>query len=285
MNPSKIILSLFACAALSACETELDSFMLTYKPRLVINSLMTTDQAVWASVNSNIPLADSLGPAPIENATVVLFDQVGNQYPMPFNFGQGRYEAAILPKPGEHYEVVANYANFPQATGNTTLPSTVKIVPSTWVDNTGVDLDGFPTGTLSLKIVDDKQERNYYNISLYRYDDFIAQWFIISPDFQDKELESQSISTPDGGFVISDALFNGAVKTFNFTTPFASKGQQYKYMISVQSMNEDYFLYIQSLDQYTQQSGLFTEPVSVFSNIEGGLGICAGASVLKDTIR
>jgi hypothetical protein len=56
-------------------------------------------------------------------------------------------------------------------------------------------------------------------------------------------------------------------------------------MVKVQNMNEDYFLYVQSLDQYTQQSGIFTEPVSVFSNIEGGLGICAGASVLKDTIR
>jgi hypothetical protein len=285
MNYNKLILGIAVCVGLAACETELDSSMLTYKPRLVVNSLMTTDQVVWASVNSNIPLADSLGPAPIENATVVLFDQAGNQYPMPFNFGQGRYEAAIRPNPGEHYEVVANYANFPQAVGNTSLPKKVNLPASTWVDNTGVDEDGFPTGTLSLKIVDEKQERNYYNISLYRYDDFIAEWFIISTDFQDKELEAQSISTPDGGFVISDALFNGAVKTFNFTTPFASKGQQYKYMVKVQSLNEDYFLYVQSLDQYTQQSGLFTEPVSVYSNIEGGLGICAGASVLKDTIR
>lgn len=273
------------CLGLAACETELDSSMLTYKPRLVVNSLMTSDQMVWATVNSNIPLADSLGPAPIENANVVLFDQAGNQYPMPFNFGQGRYEAAIRPNSGELYEVVANYTNFPQAVGNTTLPKNVNLGATTWVDNTGVDEDGFPTGTLSLKIVDEKQERNYYNVSLYRYDDFIAEWFIISPNFQDKELEAQSISTPDGGFVISDALFNGAVKTFNFTTPFASKGQLYKYMVKVQSMNEDYFLYVQSLDQYTQQSGIFTEPVSVYSNIEGGLGICAGASVLKDTIR
>lgn len=273
------------CLGLAACETELDSSMLTYKPRLVVNSLMTSDQMVWATVNSNIPLADSLGPAPIENANVVLFDQAGNQYPMPFNFGQGRYEAAIRPNSGELYEVVANYTNFPQAVGNTTLPKNVNLAATTWVDNTGVDEDGFPTGTLSLKIVDEKQERNYYNVSLYRYDDFIAEWFIISPNFQDKELEAQSISTPDGGFVISDALFNGAVKTFNFTTPFASKGQLYKYMVKVQSMNEDYFLYVQSLDQYTQQSGIFTEPVSVYSNIEGGLGICAGASVLKDTIR
>jgi hypothetical protein len=285
MKYGKFILSISLWVGLSACETELDSSMLTYKPRLVVNSLMTSDQVVWASVNSNIPLADSLGPAPIESANVVLFDQSGNSYSMPFNFGQGRYEASIIPKPGEHYEVVANYGNFPQAAGNTTMPKNVAVAPSTWVDNTGIDVDGFPTGTLSLKIVDDKQERNYYNISLYRYDDFIAQWFVISPDFQDRELESQSISTPDGGFVISDALFNGAVKTFNFTTPFASKGQQYKYMVKVQNMNEDYFLYVQSLDQYTQQSGIFTEPVSVFSNIEGGLGICAGASVLKDTIR
>ncbi len=271
--------------SLYACESPLDSTALTYKPRLVVNSLMTSDQVVWATVNSNISLVDTIGPAPIENATVQLVDQNGNVRSMAFNFGQGRYEANVNPKPGERYEIVANYANFPQAKGSTEVPPALNLPPSTWVDNTGVDADGFPTGTLSLKIVDSKQERNYYEITLYRYDDFIAQWFVINPDFHDAELASQSIATANGGFVISDALFNGDVKTFNFHTPFASKGQQYKYMVEVRSLNESYFLYTQSLDQYTQASGLFTEPVSVYTNIEGGLGICAAASVLKDTLR
>jgi hypothetical protein len=50
-------------------------------------------------------------------------------------------------------------------------------------------------------------------------------------------------------------------------------------------LSEEYYRYFKSIDNYKQQQGPFSEPSAVFTNIKGGLGICAGASVIKDTIK
>jgi hypothetical protein len=53
----------------------------------------------------------------------------------------------------------------------------------------------------------------------------------------------------------------------------------------VKSLSPDYFKYMKSIGDYQTQGGPFSDPSPIFTNMRGGIGICAGASITKDTIR
>ena len=57
-------------------------------------------------------------------------------------------------------------------------------------------------------------------------------------------------------------------------------------VLKVASITEEYMKYNKKIvDQYVAGQDVFSEPVSVFSNIKGGLGIFSGINSVTDTIR
>jgi hypothetical protein len=128
--------------------------------------------------------------------------------------------------------------------------------------------------------------KNYYEIGLFRYDEFSSeQWLNLPIIPENPELINNQILNKDGALLVDDGGFNGQNKLFKFTTPANSKGTNYKYLVVIKNLSEEYYRYFKSIDNYKQQQGAFSEPSAVFTNIKGGLGICAGASVVKDTIK
>ena len=270
--------------SITSCETQLDDSSIKFTPRLVVNSFVNSDDYFSVQVSQTISMADTAYPDFIENATVVVND--GNQsYTLAYDLGLSKYVATFKPVAGKQYNVEVSAPNFYTATGSLTLPNKLNSPKSSWQDQTGFDENGFETGTLTCSIADPSGERNYYEINLYRFDDFIQEWVIMPPNTTDPFLNQNAVKTDLGGYLIDDKTFNGGTRKFDFITSFGSAGTAYKYLVEVRSLSDEYYRYLQSVANYRKSTGLFSDPTPVYSNITNGRGICAGASIQRDTIK
>ena len=275
---------LLCTMALASCETDLDDSSIKFTPRLVVNSFVNSDDWFSVQVSKTIPMSDTTAPDFIENAKVVVND--GSQdFTLTYNLGLSKYLASFKPVAGKQYTVQVSMPDFATAKGQMTLPNKLNSPKSTWLDNTGVDPDGFATGTLTCHIADPQSERNYYEINLYRFDDFIQEWVIMPPTTTDPFLSQNTVKTDLGGYLLDDRTFNGGKRTFDFITSFGSAGSTYKYLVEVRSLSDEYYRYLQSVANYRKSSNLFSDPTPIYSNIINGRGICAGASIQRDTIQ
>ena len=266
------------------CETELDMSSIQHTPKLVLNSFVNSDELFSAQVSSTIPINDTNPPKMIENAIVTVNDGSTTET-LVYDLSVQKYLAKFKPSPGRIYTVRVEKNNFNTAFGTLTIPNRVVSAKSTWKNKTGFDSLGFETGTLTCFISDPSSERNYYEINLYRFDDFTQEWLIMPPTTTDPFLNENGIKTDIGGILIDDRSFNGSAKQFDFITSYGSAGIQYKFLVEVRSLSDDYYRYLQSLASYKAQGGIFSDPSPVYSNITNGRGICAGAAIQKDTIQ
>lgn len=266
------------------CETNLDMSSIQHTPKLVVNSFVNSDELFSVQVSSTIPINDTNPPKLIENAMVTVNDGSKTET-LSYDLSVQKYLAKFKPVPGKVYTVRVEKGNFSTAIGTLTIPNRVVSAKSVWKNKTGFDSLGFETGTLSCFISDPSGERNYYEINLYRFDDFTQEWLIMPPTTTDPFLNENGIKTDIGGILIDDRSFNGSAKQFDFITSYGSAGIQYKFLVEVRSLSDDYYRYLQSLASYKAQGGIFSDPSPVYSNITNGRGICAGAAIQKDTIQ
>lgn len=276
---------LLMAVGLCACESELDITGIKHVPLLVVNSLVNSDELFSVQVSTTIPLKDTLYPKFIETAKVSVFDGVTLLAVLPYDLGAEKYVGSFKPFPGKTYTVMVEKTSFYTASGSMKLPEKLNSPSAKWMDNTGIDSLGFATGTITCFVADPQKDRNYYEINLYRYDDFDQSWYTVIPLPTDPLVNENAIRTEKGGMLIDDRNFNGLTKEFGFVTPFGSAGTQYKFLVEVRSLSDDYYRYLESLANYRSTSGLFSDPSPVFSNIANGRGICAGSSIEKDTIQ
>jgi hypothetical protein len=275
---------LFASAVISSCDTNLDMSSIQHTPKLVVNSFVNSDGFFSVQVSSTIPINDTNPPNMIENAIVTVNDG-STTSTLVYDLSVQKYLATFKPIPGRVYTVRVEKGDFSTASGTLTIPNRVVSAKSTWKDKTGFDSLGFETGTLTCHIADPASDRNYYEINLYRFDDFTQEWLIMPPNTTDPFLNENGIKTDIGGLLIDDRSFNGSAKQFDFITSYGSAGIQYKFLVEVRSLSDDYYRYLQSLANYKAQGGIFSDPSPVYSNITNGRGICAGAAIQKDTIQ
>jgi hypothetical protein len=278
------VTAIIVSTLIMGCDTNLDMSSIQHTPKLVVNSFVNSDELFSVHVSSTTPINDTNPPKMIENAIVTVNDGFTTAT-LVYDLSVQKYLATFKPSPGKVYSVRVEKGNFNTASGTLTIPNKVVSAKSIWKDKTGFDSLGFETGTLTCFIADASAERNYYEINLYRFDDFTQEWLIISPTTIDPFLNENGIKTDIGGILIDDRSFNGSKKQFDFITSYGSAGIQYKFLVEVRSLSDDYYRYLQSLASYKAQSGIFSDPSPVYSNITNGRGICAGAAIQKDTIQ
>ena len=75
-----LIVAMFA----ASCETELDDSSIKFTPRLVVNSLVNSDDFFSVQVSQTIPMTDTTFPDFIENANVIVNDGI-QDYTLSYN--------------------------------------------------------------------------------------------------------------------------------------------------------------------------------------------------------
>lgn len=281
-----IYIVLFPLFFLCSCEKDLDMSQIAFKEKLVVNLLAYDNDFLSVTVNKSLDIFDSIGKPSIENALVIVTDDKGVKTKLNFDLISQSYRSTWYPVSGINYTLEVSWGNLSSTYSFFTIPKLSTSGKALWIDNTSSDSVGFPTGTISFMIKDNPNERNYYELGLFRYDEFSSeQWLNLPIIPENPELVNNQILNKDGALLIDDGGFNGQNKLFKFTTPANSKGTTFKYLVVIKNLSEEYYRYFKSIDNYKQQQGPFSEPSAVFTNIKGGLGICAGASVVKDTIK
>lgn len=280
-----ILLSLVAGCLFASCSKELDSSTIQYKDKLVVNLLAYDNDVLAVHVGKSLSLYDSTAEKLLETAKVKVIDINGVETLLQFDLVRQKFVTTWVPKTGMDYTLQVDYGNLNSALSKFKIPTLTLSNKAKWTDNTSKDSVGFPTGTIDFSIQDNGNERNYYEIGLFRYDDVISDWlpFPIIPE--NPEFVDNQVKNKEGALIIQDGSFNGQNKLFKFTTPYGTAGTTYKYLVVIKNLSEEYYRYFKSIDNYKQQQGIFSEPSPVFTNIRGGVGICAGASIMKDTIQ
>lgn len=221
---------------------------------------------------------------------------------------------------GKEYKVVANHPGFEELKAISVKPASVKIIQVTWksfvgempdwyYDTPSKKISGISKGIdrdtnlieFSISFIDPDQISNYYRLGIN---------LITKPGNRlfDRRIQYASQSLPNPCYMKfhfdtpyplysgwsnpqtyeilwNDNEFNGEDHTIKILVP-GSSSQGSKYIVSLYSLNEDYYKYMVSRWKYSiSEDDPFAEPVRFFSNTSNGCGIFAFSSLDADTIE
>lgn len=275
--------------------------------KIVINGFIATDSLLNVFVNKSVYASTFDFPygKDLDNAKVYIYqndiciDSLNHEWRSSYSFTSnsssiyypGNYwSKRLIPLPGNEYKIVAKVPGLPDATASTKIPDIVRIER---IDTTRIVIDP-ATGNYSFKrlickieFTDPKDETNYYLFN-------VGKVFLCQDPIVEEELWNINHGAWDGnryieGIAFSDKVINGQKYSLTISIPITQiyidslKTSIYPELtvpLKLYSITEEYFKYIQTLNLYNAKFGNpLTEPVQVYSNITGGLGIFAGSSV------
>jgi hypothetical protein len=304
------ILFLIIAAITASCRFEryVDIDILDIEPHLVLNSLLFTDRdsgyfyvtksrstftfqynTWWGSYKDKFEY--------IEDADFHLFI---NDVPYQLNYSK-KDSAYIYPselKPGDNIEIVVNQKEG-ELRSETTLPAPLSILS---VDTVKVNRTIFDSDRellrFKVRIKDDPDRTNYYRLiinewtSLYGGSWYSPQYYTEDPALtqgmpnETEPTDFDFIRYPTNELsVFRDKLFEGKEYTLTFYIdyPYAilngEQDEEGSLSVKLQSITEDLYNYYFTIQRNKfKQENDYNEPIVIFSNIRGGLGILGACS-------
>ncbi len=304
-NLSKILFTVLITATiLSSCEKYIEFEGENKPPRLVVNGLIEPDSVFRVDLSHSLGFIDVGEIRSVENGTVDVFLKNGPFLETLAHMGDGIYEGSLVALAGESYRVEAAAAGMADVSAVDIVPYPVAIANWDTITSTSEGFFGSSSLNVSFTITDpagenyyaiEAFEAQYYTVDVVGYDpqteqpiyDTIyfdnPQRFALGLSTNDVVLTSEYTSALGDGilydnrFLFSDELFRGSTRTFNFNIDYFTGSSDME--IKLTSISADLFQYYRTQRSYNDASGdPFSEPVQVFSNIEGGLGIWGGQS-------
>lgn len=281
---------LITLAFVSACVQPIDLKKLpAYSEKTVINGGLNNLSNLEFSISKSAYAYSVNKPGSVKSADITLLED-GVPLSVTYDPVNSKYFANSKPKPGSTYYIqVASENGTAIASAKMPSPFTGS---SKLVLNGGIDQTGVPSDLVSISWNDNGAENNYYKINFYYYSELAQAFVPFSFATTDQVLLSnETIKTNDGGYIFKDDVFNGKSKTLSAVPSFGltSSTAPYKYLIELRNMSEEYYKYLTTLQRYRDaqdfSTGLFSEPIVVFNNINNGLGIWAGTTMASDTLK
>lgn len=271
-----IITSALLCLLFVSCEKEIPFEIDDDGNKLVINSFIgpnMNEVHVQVSQSKSVISTESLQNLP--NATVTLFKD-GVSLGQLTSVGEGKFIITHTPEVGSTYRLQASANGLDDVVAETTIPAVPNIETLT---NPEFSDEEFK---FDIVINDIPNQDNFYQLLLIvTQDEFGTNPFItgfnsespILPGNSDPFGESENYYFDDAFF--TDNAFNGGTASIDMEAYLGSIYFSVQYL----HCSEEYYLYKRTLDNYIENSGNpFSQPVQIFSNVEGGLGIFAGYS-------
>lgn len=207
------------------------------------------------------------------------------------------FRSDYIPAAGDRVRLQVTDSNGQTTVAESEVPQAQKLeVLSMEREERALDRDGLKeykylgyVVKFKLRLTDPDNEKNYYRLKVrgasegtialmqgYRY----VNDYYMSDDliFRDERL-TQEWAGWDAYFsdVFDDSLFDGKQYTFNIEAYALGKDKPEispNYIIELQSLSEDYYLYLKSMMLYrVSASDVFSEGIYIHSNNEGGWGI------------
>lgn len=286
-----ILLSLFLFASCSDLLTkEIEFEDVGFESLLVLNShVEPTENQVQISLTKNIPLSevDDKNYKLIKDADVkFLVDNVSYDVQSVENpesiYG---YKVALpsdLDLIGKKVKITASKESYKDILAETNVPKDFKINEIKYQEKVINKDGGNLLDRLRFTIEDNANEENYYDFKVL----VVTKDTITLPDGEIKITDNfigisleREVESPIGNEVqtaLSDRNFNGLNYTLSFalnTSAFPSE-KKFELILVSTSLSKSAFLHATSVKKYQSNKGFgfFSEPVSIYSNVENGLG-------------
>ena len=291
---------------LAGCETTVNIDLPTPDSQLVVNSLFTSRDSVWAvRLSRSVGIQSEARLDEVDSALVVLL-QNGTPVDTLVRSSEGpadssaREETALYvsdeglrPKAGRSYGLQATAPGFDAVEATSRVPEPVSFTAATG------QLAYLNEPVIQVTFTDPASQSNYYGISLQRKD-------------QEGDVEDAPVNLPFLAVdsLLQDGVFLGAEFDDDgppgfehaYFTDEGIGGEQYTlaiwpqlpdslsaqgtYLVRFYTLSAGYYEYVKTLATYSQSNNNpFAEPAQLFSNVTGGLGIFAGAGVAVREVR
>jgi hypothetical protein len=300
MNKLSISVLLFfsSCAGITSMDVPFE------KPSLVVNSYFSEDEKWQVNLSQSHHILDVADPAYVNNASVQISGSDGSFFYLYYDsLENGNYiNDSITPKANVTYTIEAFAPNYEAVSASDYAPSKADIINEK-LDTIIPTLNNPADHKLTFTINDNPNEENYYVFFMaipYFYwgeeesDTFLHIGFISNDPIMEYEVKysySDFLSTSQINYVervfFSDELFNGSSRIFEFyPEEYFSYYEVDNLFFYILSVSKTYYLYeISAYKQIDTKNNIMAEPVKVYNNIEGGMGIFAGYSTVLDTVE
>lgn len=312
MRKNVFLIITLLSTVLSSCYKDIDMEKYRPEPDLVLNGIISADTMVMLSISRTKFFTDTSRYEIVTDANVSLFvnDTFREHMEWVTNesfYGGGIYASNYKSKTGDRIRVEAKTMHG-TAWVEETVPSKVGIENLIFshkliYDNTGFNIDEngniveIPTLEITYQITftDKADEMNFYFIRIDNpnppFDDvgnfdysldpvFVEQVSVIDGLFGDKTIHGQ------GGRSFTDHLINGECYTLVVRETLPSGSYDYApscdRRIILYAITESYYKYLSSMQMSADAANStnlstfgFAEPVRIFTNVNGGVGIMA----------
>lgn len=291
-----------------SCETIVEFKGEHQEPLPVLNAVVVPDEPVKVFYSSSVfILDDAYSDTHIAGANVELYingefveelkaASDSNQW----NGNERHYYiSSHCPNNNDQVRIQARSSQFPEWAGATvTIPADLS-VDNLQITQTNLDEDGYLHGKAQVSLSDALGEKNYYWVlghTLCREseeEDFTAHAYRYLFDYTDiafsegklEGVMDEILATSGGGryAIFDDTLLEGK-DDYPLTMDWSlyEYYTQYDALFEVQCYQTDEHLYkyLRSL-ALAGNNSLFSEPVQIYSNVEGGIGIVGARSRTK----
>ncbi|MDY0280398.1 MAG: DUF4249 domain-containing protein [Salinivirgaceae bacterium] len=272
-----------------SCETEIEFKSKTIEPKLVLNSLVSQDSILYCGLYQTAHAAyGDFQILPISNALIVISEN-NQPYDTLSYLSDGRYIGTKTANLNNIYKFVASVANFPQASATTELLPNNEVLS---VDSVGLRLNEYGSSNVILRARMSFQPEmtSYYRLRAIGHSEWYDEYSdsVIVQDYtlylpNDENLPGIEFYTwRDNTLYYSDKIRTSQEAIIEIPLEsyfFESSSHLTRIDFYIEQLSTDYFLYEKS--RYLFDNGddfaLFSQPVQIFNNIEGGVGILGTA--------
>ncbi|MCI5081535.1 MAG: DUF4249 domain-containing protein [Saprospiraceae bacterium] len=252
----------------TACETTLEIELPEYSPQLVVHHYWNNNSdKVIVTVTQSVGLLENNNFENVEGATINLFEN--NE--LLYSFESGNFpNSTVPPIPGNQYRLTVSHPNFEDVEAVQTMPEPVDVLSQRLkiVEQPG----DFGENIMEIRLeMEPTDERKYFEIGLF-----------VSPKGSNNSWSLYPTEEQINGSInYNDLLLvtNASITESNRTllARFYENNfneEEYDYYLIFRTVSEERYLYQRAVTaQNNAEDNPFSEPVSIFSNINNGLGI------------
>ena len=270
-------------------------------PKLVINSIFESDSSFKVHVSSSRSVIDTASFKNINDAVVSIKNENGNIIETLSHSQNGFYVGQKKPVENQIYTLEVDHLNYTNISASDSLPIPISI---NYLDTiTVIEPNNENRLQINLNFTDPANSQNFYLVETYvvraslttinqdtlEFElDTIKQRMILT----DVVFQNNGFKSRDEQGLFTDLLFNGQNKTLEIELKDFEKDYIFNengklnsektlsLTLYLHNISKSYYYYRTSLELYVDASrNPFAQPVQVFSNINNGFGIFAGAQI------
>jgi hypothetical protein len=284
------VLCLFSCTK----EIPFDSQAST--PKIVINSLFTTDSVWSAHISRSRNITEGTSDYGLSDATVSVYDENGTLVTSLEHQEEGYYVSPSLavPQANQNYRIEASASGFESVDATNYIPIEVPILQIDTVSNYNDEGElimqitlnfNDPSGTDNYYIVETVVKGSYFDPEIGDSAEFAVPMILTSSDPNIESINRVGIGGQNFGFeylMLRDNAFSGQSYALTFSVRNYEDVKDLELIGEIKLVNtsKEYFDYLSSFLRYQRTQGNpFSTPVQVFSNVNNGMGIFAGGTI------